>query len=207
MDYMTPIFASLLTGKLQGTLARKLKSNAFFFASREQYTKQTVRCFPACGLKQNTCKWCIQLVLIRRNFNLWSSCVFYKKIPRLSQLNSELDPKRKILKKFNNTTVAPRYNEDPVITSNIYKPGRITVKYVCGNKLRYNEPRYNETPTITNWFWRSQRAIYPAITYSLSCRSQSVKTTWWYKWLISQTWLLLVKIGKLWPSTLYFSYM
>ena len=27
----------------------------------------------------------------------------------------------------------PRYNEDPVITNNIWKPGRITVKYVETN--------------------------------------------------------------------------
>ena len=32
----------------------------------------------------------------------------------------------------------PRYNKDPVITKNIWKPGRITVKYVETN------------PTITN---------------------------------------------------------
>ena len=30
-------------------------------------------------------------------------------------------------------TVAPRYNESPVITINIWKPGRITVKYVETN--------------------------------------------------------------------------
>ena len=44
------------------------------------------------------------------------------------------------------TTVAPRhneplYNEDPVIANNIWKPGRITVKYMETN---YNKPRYNE---------------------------------------------------------------
>ena len=33
----------------------------------------------------------------------------------------------------------PRYNEDPVITNNIWKPGRITVKYGKTN------------PAITNW--------------------------------------------------------
>ena len=51
----------------------------------------------------------------------------------------------------------PRYNEDPVKTSNIRKPGRITVKYVetnpaITNSLLYridfdpthNLPRYNE---------------------------------------------------------------
>ena len=47
---------------------------------------------------------------------------------------------------------------------------------ICGNRSRYNEPRYdNEIPAITNWFWRSQRTIYPAITNILSWRSQSVK--------------------------------
>ena len=89
-------------------------------------------------------------------------------------------------------TVAPRYNEDPVKTNDIWKPGRITVKYVEAN------------PAITSWFWRCQRTIYPAITNILSCRSQSVKTTWWYKWLVSQTRLPLVKIGKRWPSKLCF---
>ena len=70
---------------------------------------------------------------------------------------------------FSNT-VAPRYSKDSVITNNIWKPGGITVKYVETN------------PAITNWFWRSQRTIYPAIRiFMLSCRSQSVKTTWWYK--------------------------
>ena len=48
----------------------------------------------------------------------------------------------------NLTTVAPlynepRYNEDPVITNNIWKPGRITVKYVETNPAIMN-------PTITN---------------------------------------------------------
>ena len=37
--------------------------------------------------------------------------------------------------------MGPLYNEDPVITNNIWKPGRITVKYV---ELTNNEPRYNE---------------------------------------------------------------
>ena len=37
----------------------------------------------------------------------------------------------------------PRYNEDPVTTNNIWKSGRITVKYGETN------------PAITNWFWRS----------------------------------------------------
>ena len=62
----------------------------------------------------------------------------------------------------------PRYNEDPVITKNIWKPGRITVKCVETN------------PAIMNRFWRSQRTIYlyPAVTNILSGRSQqSVKKT------------------------------
>ena len=46
--------------------------------------------------------------------------------------------------------VEPRYNEDPVITNNIWKPGRITVKYVETNPAIMN-------PAITN----------PAITKSL----------------------------------------
>ena len=58
----------------------------------------------------------------------------------------------------NLTAVEPRYNEDPVTTNNIWKPGRITLKYGETNpattKPRYNElistvpmynlPRYNE---------------------------------------------------------------
>ena len=90
----------------------------------------------------------------------------------------------------NSITVTPRYNEpryseDPVITNSIWKPGRITIKYGETNPAitililtvpMHNLPRYNEY---------------------FSCRSQSVKTTWLYKWLISQTRLLLVKIGKL----------
>ena len=46
----------------------------------------------------------------------------------------------------------PRYNEDPVMTKNIWKPGRITVRYVETN------------PAIKNRFWRSRRTIYPAET-------------------------------------------
>ena len=46
------------------------------------------------------------------------------------------------------STVGPRYNEDPVITSNIRKPGRISKIY--GNKPRYNEPCYNKIPAIAN---------------------------------------------------------
>ena len=60
----------------------------------------------------------------------------------------------------------PRYNEDPVMTKNIWKPGRITVRYVETN------------PDITNRFWRSRRTIKPAKTNILFGRSQeSVKTT------------------------------
>lgn len=60
----------------------------------------------------------------------------------------------------------PRYNEDPVMTKNIWKPGKITVRYVEKN------------PAIKNRFWRSRRTIYPAETNSLSGRSQeSVKMT------------------------------
>ena len=81
----------------------------------------------------------------------------------------------------------PRFNEDLVITNNIWKPGRISVKYMETNPAITN-------PAITNWFWWSQRTIYPAITNILSFRSQSVKTTWWYKWLIRQTHLLLVTL-------------
>ena len=40
-------------------------------------------------------------------------------------------------------TVARRYNEDPVITNNIWKPGRITVKYGETNPALTN-------PAITN---------------------------------------------------------
>ena len=49
----------------------------------------------------------------------------------------------------------PRYGEDPVITNNIWKPGRITVKYVETNNVpRYNEPRYDEDSVITNNIWK-----------------------------------------------------
>ena len=75
---------------------------------------------------------------------------------------------------------------------------------LCGHWPRDNESCCNEMPATRNRFWRSQRTIYPAITNILSCRSQSVKTTWWCNWLISQTRLLLVKTGKLWPSKLCF---
>ena len=57
----------------------------------------------------------------------------------------------------------PRYNEDPVITNNIWKPGRITIKYVEMSPAD-NEPHYNEILAITNRFWRSQRTIYPTLT-------------------------------------------
>ena len=57
----------------------------------------------------------------------------------------------------------PRYS---LIAKNIWKPNRITVKYVETN------------PAMTNRFWRSQRRIYPAVTNILSGRwQQSVKTT------------------------------
>ena len=46
-------------------------------------------------------------------------------------------------------------------------------------------------PAITNRFWRFQRTIYLAITNILPYRSHSVKTTWRYKWLTSQTRLLI----------------
>ena len=42
-------------------------------------------------------------------------------------------------------TVAPRYNEDPVITNNIWKPGRITVKYVETNPA-ITSPAITKTP-------------------------------------------------------------
>ena len=76
--------------------------------------------------------------------------------------------------------MAPRYNKDTIITNNIWKPGRITVKYVETN------------PAITNWFWRPQHTIYLTITNILSYRTQSVKMAWWYKCLISQTQLLSI---------------
>ena len=44
----------------------------------------------------------------------------------------------------------PRYNEDPVITNVIWKPGRITVKYAEKNPAITN-------PAMTNRFWWSQR--------------------------------------------------
>ena len=57
----------------------------------------------------------------------------------------------------------PRYL---LIAKSIWKPNRITVKYVETN------------PAITNRFWQSQRIIYPAVTNILSGRwQQSVKTT------------------------------
>ena len=90
----------------------------------------------------------------------------------------------------------PRYNKDSVTTNNIWKPSRITVKYAETNPTITNH-------TITNRFGLSQPTIYPTLMNIFSCRLQSVKTTWWYKWLISQTWLILFKIGKLRPSKLY----
>ena len=37
--------------------------------------------------------------------------------------------------------VAPRYNEDPIIMNNIWKPSRITVKYVETNPAITKSPR------------------------------------------------------------------
>ena len=56
-------------------------------------------------------------------------------------------------------TVAPRYNEphydeDPVITNDIWKPSRSTVKYVETNPAITN-------PAITNWFWRFHAQFTP----------------------------------------------
>ena len=53
-----------------------------------------------------------------------------------------------MIRQISQATVEPRYNEDPVITKNIWKPGRITVKFG-------NEARFNEILAITNTFWRS----------------------------------------------------
>ena len=39
----------------------------------------------------------------------------------------------------------PRYNEDPVITSNIWKPGKITVKYEETNPALAN-PAITKSP-------------------------------------------------------------
>ena len=55
---------------------------------------------------------------------------------------------RKVLSSLN--TVAPRYNElryneDPVITKNILKPGRIRVKYVETNPVITN-PAITKSP-------------------------------------------------------------
>ena len=58
----------------------------------------------------------------------------------------------------------PRYNEDPVITNNIWKPGRIAVKYGETNPA-ITKPRYNEIRVITNWFGRSQWTIHPDNEY------------------------------------------
>ena len=52
---------------------------------------------------------------------------------------------------FLHATVVLRYNKDPVVTNNIWKHGRITVKCVETN------------PALTNRFWQSQRTIYPTI--------------------------------------------
>ena len=55
--------------------------------------------------------------------------------------------------------MAPRYNEPrdneyPIITNNIWKPGRMTVKYVETNH------------GITNTFWRSQRTVVLSLAVS-----------------------------------------
>ena len=60
--------------------------------------------------------------------------------------------------------IEPRYNEDPVITNNIWKPGRIAVKYGETNPA-ITKPRYNEIRVITNWFGRSQWTIHPDNEY------------------------------------------
>ena len=41
---------------------------------------------------------------------------------------------------WSGVTVAPRYNEDPVITNNIWTPGRITVKYAETNPAIAKSP-------------------------------------------------------------------
>ena len=62
------------------------------------------------------------------------------------------DPSGEAAGSMNHSIVAPRdnepcYNEDPVITNNIWKPGKITVKYVETNpaitniSFVYQEPR------------------------------------------------------------------
>ena len=75
----------------------------------------------------------------------------------------------------------PRYNEQHLKAWQNYSK-------ICGTKPRYNEmPAFYEIPAVTNRFWQSQCTIYLAITNILPYCSHSVKTTWWYKWLTSQT--------------------
>ena len=64
------------------------------------------------------------------------------------ELNDEVNKlkQRKLV-----STVEPRYNQDPVITKNIWKPGRITVKYVEMN------------PAITNNFFGTVALRYRGV--------------------------------------------
>ena len=127
------------------------------------------------------------------SFGLYTMYLFDLTFQNLLLLCQDISLTHTVAPRYNE----PRYNEDSVITNNIWKPGRITVKYVEANPAITN-------PALTNWFWWFQRTIYPTITNILSCHSQSVKTTWWYKWLTSQTRLMLITIGKLCSSKLCF---
>ena len=79
-------------------------------------------------------------------------------------------------------TVAPRYNEDPVITNNILKAQQNnSKKYVETNPAIINEIPAHNLLSYNEYFVLSLTVLKNGM----------------YKWLISQTHLLLVKIVKL----------
>ena len=85
----------------------------------------------------------------QKHFSYWEQNYIFKNI--FEEKNIVLTTKMAALLRACepriDNTVEPGYNEDPDITENIWKPGRITVKYVKTN------------PVIMNVFWRSQRTI------------------------------------------------
>ena len=119
-------------------------------------------------------------------------CIIFINVSRLNYLQGTVAPH------FNE----PHYNKDPVITNNIWKPGKITVKYVETNPAITN-------PTITKSpLWRidfdSPNAQFTRYNEYFVLSLPVSKNDMMVQMVDSQTRLLLVKIGKFWPSKLCF---
>ena len=96
------------------------------------------------------------------HFRVNQTCLYIKDF---AQTRFETETQGTVAPRYNE----PRYNEDPVITNNIWKPGRITVKYVETNPVITN-------PTITKSLYtmmakpmKTLELHYPMIQFSSFC--------------------------------------